>query len=66
MSECTLIGFLAPRDVPEKGITKGDRCIKLAKVKEGPAGGNVRMAWCSTTACFDATYDDDWGTWDNE
>jgi replicative DNA helicase len=77
MSEVTLIGFLAPRDVPDRGIRKGDRCIKLAKVKEGPAGGQVRMAWNDVTACFDAVHDeldpepatpadDDWGTWDNE
>lgn len=61
MSEITLIGFLAPRDIPEKGIAKGDRCVKLAKVKEGPAGALVRMAWNSATASFDATYADDWG-----
>lgn len=77
MSEVTLIGFLAPRDVPEKGITKGDRCIKLAKVKEGPAGGQVRMAWNDVTASFDAVGDnrgqdaqsppgDVWDVWVNE
>jgi replicative DNA helicase len=77
MSEVTLIGFLAPRDVPEKGIRKGDRCVKLAKVKEGPVGGQVRMAWNDSTASFDAVHEeydldsapsaqDDWGTWDNE
>lgn len=66
MSEVTLIGFLAPRDIPEKGIAKGERCIRLAKVKEGPAGGLVRLAWCPATACFDGTYDDESGSSDDE
>lgn len=66
MSEVTLIGFFATRSIPEKGIAKGDRCIKLAKVKEGAAGGNVRMAWNAETASFDATHADEWGEWDNE
>lgn len=81
MSEVTLIGFVSPRDEPEQGVRKGDRCIKLAKVKEGPAGSKVRMAWNDVTASFDAVHDeydpepdaeppataeDTWGNWDNE
>lgn len=57
-SEVTLIGFVAPKNIQghdgETIVTKGDRCVKLAKVKEGPAGGIVRMAWNTSTACFDA------------
>jgi replicative DNA helicase len=58
MSEVTLIGFLAPKDMPERDIAKGDRCIKIAKVKEGPVGGNVRLAWNSISACFDSVHEE--------
>jgi replicative DNA helicase len=66
MAEVTLIGFYASTDRPKYGIKKGDRCIKLAKVKEGAAGANVRMSWNNITASFDAVYGDEWGSWDNE
>jgi replicative DNA helicase len=66
MSEVTLIGFYAPTDKPDKGVSRGDRCIRLAKVKEGAAGGNVRLPWNAATASFESVYDDDWGSWDNE
>jgi len=78
MSEVTLIGFISPEAVPKAGIQKGDRCVKLAKVKEGPVGSKVRMAWNEVTACFDAVHDElndretepapegGWMNWDNE
>lgn len=53
MSEVTLIGYLAPKVSPSAGVAVGDRCIKLVKVKEGPVGGSVRMAWNEKTASFD-------------
>ena len=59
MAEVVLIGFLAPQNIPDKRISKGDRCVKLAKVKEGPAGGQVRMAWNQVTAGFDAVFEDE-------
>jgi replicative DNA helicase len=66
MAEVGLIGFFATESQPGRGLTKGDRCMRLVKVKEGPAGGNVRMPWNPVTASFDSVYDDDWGRWDNE
>jgi replicative DNA helicase len=58
MSEVTLIGYRAPKAQPDYGVAVGDRCVKVAKVKEGPVGGSVRMAWNEVTACFDAVRSD--------
>jgi replicative DNA helicase len=67
MSEVTLIGFIAPKNMTGKGpngrkdtvANKGDRCITLAKVKEGPAGSVLKLAWNQEVACFDAVLADD-------
>ncbi len=56
MSEVTLIGYRAPKDVEVNGefrAAKGDRMFKVAKVKEGPTGGSVRMSWNEETASFE-------------
>lgn len=57
-AEVCLIGFIAPR-ARDGGISKGDRCIRLCKVKEGPVGGIVRMPWNASTASFDAVHVDE-------
>lgn len=69
MAEVGAIGFIAPDDDGENCV-KGDRCVKLVKVKEGEGvGKKVRLNWHPTIACFDPTLEPEdklGGFYDNE
>jgi hypothetical protein len=57
MAENVLIGFIAPHDITSKGgdliAREGDRCLKVAKAKEGESGKSlVVLPWDSHSACF--------------
>lgn len=59
MAENVLIGFIAPNDITSKNgellAREGDRCLKIAKAKEGIVGrGLVVLPWNSYSACFDS------------
>src|SRR5688572_9468668 len=59
MAEVVLIGFLAPKDDSEHGVAKGDKVVKVAKVKQGQAGKMIVMAWNPEVACFDAVHNEE-------
>lgn len=64
MAENVLIGFIAPSDIKDsRGVviaSEGDRCVKVAKAKEGVAGKDlIVLPWDSYSACFGSVSDEE-------
>ena len=50
------MGFTPTADIPRMGlgpILAGTKCVFVDKVKDGPKGFAVPMAWDADSACFD-------------
>lgn len=59
MAEIGLLGYAAPKAIPEHGIEQGDKLIRVVKCKQGAAGGTIQMHWDSTVACFRTVVDEE-------